>query len=96
MSPPRQGQAKLSALPIQAMQALTNFITLPAQFEANVKDRIRILLMHFDNLRQTIVGLTSVTSKKLYEAHFIVNKCTCYLLPFCKIDQKKQYFHGQL
>lgn len=58
----------ITSLPIQAMQALTNFLTMPAQFSANVQDRIRILLMHFDNLRQTIVGLTTVTSKKLYEA----------------------------
>lgn len=53
--------------PILAMQALTNFITLPAQFKSNVEDRIRTLINQFNNLRLTIVGLTSVTSKKLFE-----------------------------
>jgi len=57
----------ITASPILAMQALTNFLLLPAQFTSNVQDRIRTLLNQWNKLRQTITGLTTVTSKRLYE-----------------------------
>lgn len=57
----------IAASPILAMQALTNLISLPSQFEANVQDRIRVFKDQFDNLRRTLLGSLSVPAKKLYQ-----------------------------
>lgn len=55
------------ASPVLAIQALNNFLSLPAQFEANVQDRIRVLGNQIDKLRRTITGLFSPQSKGLYQ-----------------------------
>ena len=57
----------ITASPILAMQALTNFLLLPAQFTANVQDRINTILTQWHRLRLSLNALTSVTSKRLYE-----------------------------
>jgi hypothetical protein len=49
------------------MQSITTFLSMPAYFTASVSDRIRILTDQFNNLRNTINGLITVPSKKLYE-----------------------------
>lgn len=58
----------ITETPILAMQALTNFITAPAEFYAAVQDRIRIFKNQYDILRRTLLGLTTVSAKQLYQS----------------------------
>lgn len=55
-----------TATPIAAINAITSVISLPSQFSSNVKDRIRVLKDSMSNLRSTIIGLATVTAKKIF------------------------------
>lgn len=61
----------ITASPILAIQALNNFLSMPAQFEATVKDRIRSLGNQIDILRRRLKGLFSVPSKQMYQAQHV-------------------------
>lgn len=62
-----------TATPILAMQSLINFIKAPALFVASVRDRLTVLRNQFDNLRRTLLGLTTVPQKKLYQAQGVAS-----------------------
>jgi len=57
----------ITASPILAMRATISLLTLPSKFTANVKSRVGTLASQFVNLRRTIIGLSTVPSKQLYE-----------------------------
>lgn len=58
----------ITAQPLVAMQAIINVINAPANFETAVTDRVKTLLTQFGNLRATIIGVLSLSSKQYYQA----------------------------
>lgn len=76
----------ITASPILAMSALTDFINAPSAFEANVLDRVKTIIAQFARLRLSIHGLNSfsVTSKRLYEyqgASLVTSACVAAVSP---------------
>lgn len=55
------------ASPVLAMRAVTSALTQPARFTASVKSRVNTLANSFDSLRDTVSGLATVSSKKIYQ-----------------------------
>jgi hypothetical protein len=55
------------ASPSLAVSATIAFITMPAKFTVGLQTRINTLTQQFQNLRQNVSGLTSVSSKQLYQ-----------------------------
>lgn len=55
------------ASPVLAMRAVTSALTQPARFTENVKTRIKTLSNTFDYLHDTAVGLTTVSSKQIFQ-----------------------------
>jgi hypothetical protein len=53
--------------PVVFMREITSLILAPYQFNASVKDKIRILNNQYANFRATLTGLTTSASKKLYQ-----------------------------
>lgn len=58
----------ITAQPLVAMQALINVINAPANFETAVTDRVKMLLTQFGNLRASLIGALSLSSKQYYQA----------------------------
>ena len=57
------------ATPLQMMRATQSMISQPALFTANVKNRLTQLSDQFNTLRDNIVGIFDVSSKKIYQNH---------------------------
>lgn len=57
-----------AATPLLAMRGLINVITLPQRFQADVADRIRVLIDTFNALRANLFGVVSVGAKQIYAA----------------------------
>ncbi len=70
--------------PILAMAALNAVILAPFQFTAAVNDRMNVLINQFNRLRNTVLGITSRTQKRLYEvqgAGFLSAICAAAATP---------------
>lgn len=57
-----------AATPLLAMRGLINVLTLPQKFEADVADRIRVLIETFNSLRANLFGVVTVGAKQIYAA----------------------------
>lgn len=77
----------LTETPIQAMAAVTTFITMPARFTALVSDRLNFLVSQFKSFLQVLKsggGLKSPVQKKLFEiqcATCISSMCIAAVTP---------------
>lgn len=74
----------ITASPILAMRAMVSFLTLPARFTADVKNRIEVMLQQFEILRRTLSSVVKVPSKQLYEsqgAALISSLCAAAVTP---------------
>lgn len=56
-----------TAGPLLAMRTSIAMLSAPAMFTISVTNRMNLLKSQFANLRQTIVGVTSPTSKQIYQ-----------------------------
>ncbi len=67
-----------TATPLLMMRAVMNVLTFPSQFTASAITRISLLLATFANLRATIFGRFTVSSKQLYQ-----NQCGALVSAMC-------------
>ncbi len=56
-----------TADPIQMMRSVMHVITLPSEFNIDVRTRIGVLVDTFNQLRQNLFGLLAVSSKQLFQ-----------------------------
>lgn len=67
-----------------AMTAATTLITTPCKFAANVKDRLSSFKSQFTTLQKTIIGVTGVGTKQVYQhlgASVLSSMCLTASLP---------------
>lgn len=55
-----------TATPLLAMRSLIEVIQLPARFNADVKQRLKVLIDTFNSLRANLFGTVAVSSKQIY------------------------------
>jgi hypothetical protein len=60
-----------TAYPILAIRSTIALLTMPAKFTSGVKTRINTLSSTFNELNNTVLGLTTVSGKQLYQAQSI-------------------------
>ncbi|MCE3278027.1 MAG: hypothetical protein K0S44_218 [Bacteroidetes bacterium] len=73
-----------TASPLLAMQAITTVITKPAQFTVEAQTRIKTLVEQFEKLRLTLVNITAVPSKQIYQIQagtMISSMCLAAITP---------------
>jgi hypothetical protein len=76
-----------TASPILAMRATTAMLSYPANFQASAQTRFNLLSATFDDLRSTVIGVTSTSPKQIYQIHataLLSSMCVAVATPLAK------------